>query len=1458
MICARQRIRGCAIWWALLLLAAASSTAQDGGVKSYVKDYELKVGKDTLVQKRWYLENELIRIAIIDDPGGAVVEFTNKETGINHVAGDVYKRTVEGKTKKVIGWGWKDFPILDNPYDTAEKMMNYQPYQVEFLDGENGGKVIKVTGETDEQRVERWHTVRAGTAELLVRVRLTNIAPKPRGLYLRWHPYSYASADKFGEAGCVLSPGEGSQVRKIRIGSGWDHWFRTHDGYWMAADFRTGDGLFATFEKEKTPVHFTWTYWRPRSVKKGSVTLETFHEPVLAKPGEFVECSFTYFPFSEKTSPEQIPLGLISDEAERERAHRFLRKAKPLSHLKVFGAYALAPSIQFDWGHRRRDLMGLRDWGFADCAIVGFPYKHLPTRVRMVGGFFDDAPQVKGFPKSDWGRRVTYNISATNQDGVVVYKGSETFRPKVGVPGDNTFDREISIPMHGMPDGTYTLRVEAIDPITRKPFHHHETSAEIIDDRVAEMRARLAKELEGGEKDRPFVTALASLEDVRIEDGVARIPIGVEDGSGVRRQNFPVRLGVPLPQGAFKTDAGAQLFSPDGRPVPTQFRVMNVWPDGSLKWLQADFQADCSADGFRFYRLDVGDEVKPQPVGPPLARETGESIELNTGPMLIRIARKRPTIPGEVFLDRNGDGRFDEDERVLLASRDGDAWWRDDRGRTFGMQLGGEASGMFEPGVAVESNGPLSAIVKTQGWYVNPAGRRPAYGEVRVEVFRGKTFFKVWHQVTFTGNPWHDRLASYGLKVRARSGLYDAVSYDMDGHSVKVSGASSLYQRSSDRVSVKGPGVKAATGERASGALSMRGPGGSMLFFHRELWQMFPKKLSVNESAGELAIHYWPEEAGVHDFGPYEEYWIPSSSSAEACGTGASRTEELIFDFSGKFTEIAATAVYDEPVVACTPPKWVQKTKVLRFLQPYDPHSCPEVERYIHLIIDFYDRHRELFKFYGHWDYGTNHNFYRIPLYRWLVLGRWANIGNEENIVQAPWLCYFRSGDRKFLKFARIWTRHLMEVQSIRWNNIWPHYVGMSRRHHYTTWLGGGDLGHTMLCPWLEYYHALGYYPAWKMALATAESMSHVRRGTFRYISNPLIGNIRMYLETGNPNYKATADRIWNDLCYPDQNIWMNATHGSRMCIWYAPFNEDCMKFWKEWCRNGREVGKRKTKEFQYIDTFGALGEMTGDPYYAHKARIAFDVTRSKSPAMLHGDHPAYRGLVAARTQYAMVGVAELTFATGQIAESKRLFPAEYYGLGWVREVVMREGVDQDFSVWLNAGKSGPPKVIGPDRKPATVEVESLYTPDPSDRLQMYLLKLTVKADGRTGFYRIGGPHVSYFGCTLKHVGFRVGDRLDGAPGAPLYVRTGDLGGPNTRLIMTGSPEASLELFSLDGKRLFSETYVRPESDAVGIEHTARLPADSVLRVGDRQGVRFLSGRNIVLYTHPDGTFDLP
>jgi hypothetical protein len=763
--------------------------------------------------------------------------------------------------------------------------------------------------------------------------------------------------------------------------------------------------------------------------------------------------------------------------------------------------------------------------------------------------------------------------------------------------------------------------------------------------------------------------------------------------------------------------------------------------------------------------------------------------------------------------------------------------------------------------VVIESNSAESATVRVTGWYLDAEGRHQAMGEVRIQANRGRKDFRIWHQVTFTGSPWRATLASYGLKLRLAPGAFaDSATVAVDAADVAAPAEVSLRQLSANSAAIRRGKEWAPAGNHASGALALTGRAGTALVYHPNLWKMFPKRIDASGRTGEVTLHYWPQEGGAHSFAPEEEYWIPSSSSAEAAATGVGRTAEIVIDFSGTTSAVAADAVYNEPVIACTPPAWVQATKVLNNLYPRDPDAYPHVERYAEELTAFFQRNREFFQWYGHWHYGTLHNVFEVPIYQWLVVGRYANIGNEEDIVQSPWLQYFRSGDRRYYKFAKAWTRHLMEVQSIRWHNTYRDVIGMSRRHHYTAWLGNGDYGHTMLCPYLEYYHADGYRPAWEMAKRTARAMSHTYSGSWRYISNPIIGHTRMYLETGDVKHKQIADRIWKDLCAPDRNTWMNASHGSRMGTWYGQINEECNTLWRQWLIDGRTDAKGKVKyEFGYNDSFGAIGDDTDDDRFAFQAMQSFDKNaRATYSGQVFGTHPIYRGMPMTITQYVIGYQRQSFYAAGQIAKARKLFPANFYN-GKIREIVVKAGDSGSFDLWIGAGVGDDAlKFKGPDGKEAVVEIVTLYTPKPGIG-GVPLRKVTVRTDAGPGLYRLPLWRVRYLGCSERHIAVVTGNLLEFIGADPLYVRSSDLGAPAaTRLLMRRTPADSLEIFAPDGERLFSETNVRPGADLVASKYSVTLPADTVLTLGDKVGVELPEQQRLVLYLNADGIFDVP
>lgn len=73
------------------------------------------------------------------------------------------------------------------------------------------------------------------------------------------------------------------------------------------------------------------------------------------------------------------------------------------------------------------------------------------------------------------------------------------------------------------------------------------------------------------------------------------VSIVVRENAGIERGGEPVRIGVPIPEGWWANDSSFVISHPDGDVHPCQAQCLKRWPDGSIKWLLVDFQAQVPA-----------------------------------------------------------------------------------------------------------------------------------------------------------------------------------------------------------------------------------------------------------------------------------------------------------------------------------------------------------------------------------------------------------------------------------------------------------------------------------------------------------------------------------------------------------------------------------------------------------------------------------------------------------------------------------------------------------------------------------------------------------------------------------------------------------------------------------------------------------------------------------------------
>ncbi|RME75847.1 MAG: hypothetical protein D6776_02355, partial [Planctomycetota bacterium] len=128
------------------------------------------------------------------------------------------------------------------------------------------------------------------------------------------------------------------------------------------------------------------------------------------------------------------------------------------------------------------------------------------------------------------------------------------------------------------------------------------------------------------------------------------VPLTLEERAGVTRVAEPVTSGLPLAPGAVRDTAALWIADPRGRPVPAQFRVEGRWPDGSIRWLLCDFQADVPANGTVRYRLRAGGGANPAPAQSVQVRTLQTGLEIETGPARFRLASAPFRLFDEVWI----------------------------------------------------------------------------------------------------------------------------------------------------------------------------------------------------------------------------------------------------------------------------------------------------------------------------------------------------------------------------------------------------------------------------------------------------------------------------------------------------------------------------------------------------------------------------------------------------------------------------------------------------------------------------------------------------------------------------------------------------------------------------------------------------------------------------------------
>ena len=514
----------------------------------------------------------------------------------------------------------------------------------------------------------------------------------------------------------------------------------------------------------------------------------------------------------------------------------------------------------------------------------------------------------------------------------------------------------------------------------------------------------------------------------------------VNDVSGFTG-SWPLVGGLPLPQGAVRDPAQVRVCDARGREIPAQVDTAATYRDGSLRWALISLMAPPQGT----VRAEYGPGVRRAAVqGLRITRDGGQ-VRVSTGAADF-------TLDGGNLLLQSAE-LTGADRVPLWGPGEHYAYLVDNQGRT--ARCAGPQAGVE---ITTLKDGPLRAVLRTEGWYVTDTGERLARGIARLSFFAGSPMVQISHSLIFTEDTNRLWLKDYGIEVPVRGGtraVFDtSQAYDATTQAVALpDGASaSLLQDDYPHFAETGSHFsltvrdgqtarEVATGAACGEWCDLASDRVDVTVAVRDLAEQFPKELEARAQG--IRVHLWPERSGRElDFRAatlVKNYWqswaalAPGGAEALAKtasnAQGASKTHELWLMPHRGTPEVPAIArqchaACQPPLLQADPTTLCASGALTWPVHPYDPQRFPAEEA---MISDFFDRLTLPYKVFPmtgliawgcqpYLDFTRRDGKWYAVFYR---LSQLVDYGMRRHV----WTLYARSGDRRYYDYAARFDR---------------------------------------------------------------------------------------------------------------------------------------------------------------------------------------------------------------------------------------------------------------------------------------------------------------------------------------------------------------------------------------------------------------------------------------------------
>ena len=562
-----------------------------------------------------------------------------------------------------------------------------------------------------------------------------------------------------------------------------------------------------------------------------------------------------------------------------------------------------------------------------------------------------------------------------------------------------------------------------------------------------------------------------------------KIPITIENNV----EGAPITMGIPFPQGELYSVDNIRMINDQGKEIAIQTTEVTTWQplDSSVKWVWIFLFSEKSSN----YTLEYGSGVLAKPFPQQIIstnnmRPKG-GITINTGPLKFTIDKQGNGFLDQVLLDTNNNGKFDDNEIIASAPNEKRGSFLDildenglDRSRAVIHEVFRE-----------KGSGKLHSIFRVEGTYVYQNENNPSPFIIRIHAYAGKSFIKVLHTLTYTGEPdkhkkqegqhaniatqneiilseetmndpgWtqpNDEIAGCGLTFNYH--LNDEVNfatstYEGDWFKSPSLKEFKLAQIGDEKTGVlqtgpnqNKPGKNSSSTERIEGFNSQIYKGDKVLketqqskgwidisdpekgisIGIKNFFEEYPKELQVDPKDNTLTGYIWPSSIDPMSF--ERKHTEKDGGMLANFAQGITKTTEFIYYFHKESVLQKIKDVMDYSLkapVAHASPKWYTQSKVYGNMAPFSSEH-KEFENALQYKFDWWAFNQKWEPWYGIFDYGDGKNYY--------INGEWHEWNNNEPTVDFQlWTNFMRTGDAKYYYLAQSMSKHTMDVDNIHW-----------------------------------------------------------------------------------------------------------------------------------------------------------------------------------------------------------------------------------------------------------------------------------------------------------------------------------------------------------------------------------------------------------------------------------------